>query len=74
MGMSDPRQAVDALDDVRHQNLILLGGFSLAVNQQLHTLRQRFVALGQPVQTLVNVHLLIVYPQRDSSLGGCFSG
>jgi hypothetical protein len=90
MSMSDTRQAVDALQHVRHEDLVFFQSlivfpksffmlpesffmlpetFLVHVNQQFQALRKDFVAFGKPLQSLVNGHLLPVYPmERAQSL------
>ena len=71
VGMGDPRQTIDALYHTHDQNLTLLQQslvpleslfvLLLHVNDQFHGLRQRLVAFGQLIETLVDVHLTKQY-------------
>ena len=61
MSMSNARQTVDALNNLRHENLV----FRLHVSDDFHGLRKGFVAFGETIQPFVDIHLFIVYPRRD---------
>ena len=63
--MGDPRQAIDALNDMREQNFVLL----LHVGNQLNGLRKRLVAFGQLFEALIDIHLTY-----SISEAGYFSG
>lgn len=71
MRMSDPRQAIDALDYLDDQSLALLEqslvplvGFfvlPLHVDHKFHALGQRLVAFRQLFEALIDIHLTQQY-------------
>lgn len=49
MHVCDSRQTIDAFQDLNNENLVLSMIFVLSVRHQLDALRERLMALGEPV-------------------------
>jgi hypothetical protein len=59
MRVSDAREAIDALDHLRHKNLILFQCFlvlPVKMTQKLNSLGKGFVTLRKPVETFIDRH------------------